>query len=180
MRPLSHIEIAHSIWKLIVQPGCTAVDATCGNGHDSYFLASLGAKVIGFDVQKSAIEETASCLKEFRDVTLYEMCHSKMHEVIPPKSVKLIAFNLGYLPGGDKQVTTMLTSTLKAIQTSLDLIMPGGLISITCYPGHSEGELEEQAILSFIATLKQEEWSISSYRTINRQKAPHLISVLRL
>ena len=32
---------AHDIWRRVVRPGDTCVDATCGNGYDSMFLASL-------------------------------------------------------------------------------------------------------------------------------------------
>ena len=34
-----------------------AIDATCGNGHDTQFLAELGfRRVTGFDIQKCAID----------------------------------------------------------------------------------------------------------------------------
>ncbi len=180
MRPLSHINIAHSIWKQVICPGDTAVDATAGNGLDSYALAAMGAKVIAFEIQNEALLHTKERLQDFSDVTLYEMCHSRMGEVISPKSVKLIAFNLGYLPGGDKTCTTLLTNTVAAIKASLDLVVQGGLISITCYPGHAEGAVEEAAILAFCQKLNPKEWCISSYKIINRDKCPHLISLIRL
>jgi len=33
--------IAHELWLQIVRPGDTVVDATCGNGHDTVFLATV-------------------------------------------------------------------------------------------------------------------------------------------
>lgn len=186
MQPFSHLDIAHMFWQKIVQPGDTVIDATAGNGHDSLFLAGLAlndpaGRLIAFDIQKSALENTKERLKDFPEaqIALYQMCHSRISEVASPKSVKLIAFNLGYLPGGDKSLTTRTSSTLIAITAALDLIAPGGLISITCYPGHAEGLVEEHAILPFCKALDPKVWSVSSHTFINRTKHPHLILLQR-
>ena len=56
---------------------------------------------------------------------------------------KLIVYNLGYLPGSDKLLTTKTSSTLLSVEKALSLIAPNGAISITCYPGHEEGKKEE-------------------------------------
>lgn len=48
-------------------------------------------------------------------------------------------FNLGYLPGGDKAFTTRAESTVKALQTALRWLAPGGFISILAYRGHEGG-----------------------------------------
>lgn len=61
-------EVAHLVWKLVVQKGDTVVDATCGNGNDTLALAKLViddlAKgcVYGMDVQEDAIKKTSSLL----------------------------------------------------------------------------------------------------------------------
>lgn len=186
MRPFSHLDIAHMFWQNIVNPGDTVLDATAGNGHDSFFLASIAlqdpkGKLIAFDIQKTALEHTKARLKEFpqEQIALYEMCHSRMNEVAASCSVKLIAFNLGYLPGGDKSVTTLVSSTLAAITAALNLAAPGGLISITCYPGHSEGLVEENAILPLCQSLDPKQWTISSHTFMNRTRHPHLILLQR-
>ena len=187
MRPLSHIHIAHMFWQYFVKPGDIVIDATAGNGHDSHFLASLAlndpeGRLIAFDVQKSAIENTKERLKDFPEsqIALYQQCHSNMLDVCAPNSVKLVAFNLGYLPGGDKSLTTHLATTLAAIQASLNLVVQGGLISITCYPGHDEGLVEEEAIVAFCQTLGPQQWSISSHKFLNRHRHPHLLLIQRL
>ncbi len=186
MRPFSHLDIAHAFWQMAVKPGDTVIDATAGNGHDSLFLANLAltapsGKLIVLDVQKAALENTKMRLKDFSNdqIFIYEMCHSRMQEVAAPMSAKLIAFNLGYLPGADKSFTTMCKTTLTAIQASLDIIQPLGLISITCYPGHSEGLFEEEAILTFLETLDPKQWSISSHKFLNCPKHPHLLLIGR-
>lgn len=52
---------------------------------------------------------------------------------------RLVAFNLGYLPGGDKTIITEPRTTLEALKVSKDILMPGGLISLVVYVGHPGG-----------------------------------------
>ncbi len=40
-RQFSPVGVSHTIWASIVKPGDIVVDATCGNGYDSEYLASL-------------------------------------------------------------------------------------------------------------------------------------------
>lgn len=52
---------------------------------------------------------------------------------------RLIAFNLGYLPGGDKGMITRSETTLLALEAAKRILMPGGLISLVVYVGHPGG-----------------------------------------
>lgn len=52
---------------------------------------------------------------------------------------RLVAFNLGYLPGGEKQVITRSETTLLALEAAKRILAPGGLISIVVYLGHPGG-----------------------------------------
>lgn len=47
-------------------------------------------------------------------------------------------YNLGWLPGGDKSITTKLEDTLESIEAAKRLVKHGGMISIMLYPGHAE------------------------------------------
>ena len=47
----------------------------------------------------------------------------------------------------------MTLTTLRSVENALQLLMRGGIASITCYPGHEEGEKEEMALLSWLKTL---------------------------
>ena len=68
-----NFESSIRIWKSVLQKGDSAIDATCGNGHDT--LAILGlvgddsgdGLVHAFDVQASALENTFSLLEESVD-----------------------------------------------------------------------------------------------------------------
>ncbi|KAA8527193.1 hypothetical protein F0562_008578 [Nyssa sinensis] len=63
-------EVAHSVWKNVVQKGDTLVDATCGNGYDTLAMVKMFAdksctgRVYAMDIQKAALENTLSLLDE--------------------------------------------------------------------------------------------------------------------
>lgn len=52
---------------------------------------------------------------------------------------RLVAFNLGYLPGGDKKIKTESETTLLALEAAKKILARGGLISILAYVGHFGG-----------------------------------------
>ncbi|MGR9100640.1 MAG: class I SAM-dependent methyltransferase, partial [Gammaproteobacteria bacterium] len=92
-----------------------AVDATVGNGHDLLFLAECvgqEGRVYGFDVQQSALDAARERLDKTGSgtrVTLFLCGHESMYDRIPAADrgrIAAVMFNLGYLPGGDKTVTT--------------------------------------------------------------------------
>jgi hypothetical protein len=177
---MNHLECAHILWKQVVQPGDTLVDATCGNGHDTFFLSKLQpARLYAIDIQSTALEATRKRL-ELSEVHLIQGCHSHFPKEIAPETVKLIVYNLGYLPGGNKSITTCSNTSLESIQKALSLILPGGLISITCYPGHEEGAKEEELLLKFAAELDKELWCVTHQRWINRRKAPSLLLLQKI
>ncbi|KAL6514037.1 hypothetical protein OROHE_019493 [Orobanche hederae] len=147
-------EVAHAVWKNVVRKGDLVIDATCGNGYDTLALLRLVAddkcrgRVFAMDLQKDALERTSSLLDrsvaadERKLVELYAMCHTKMEELVPNgDAVRLVAFNLGYLPGGDRKIKTESGTTLLALEAAKNILSPGGLISILSYVGHSGGSL---------------------------------------
>jgi Putative rRNA methylase len=54
--------------------------------------------------------------------------------------MRLVCFNLGYLPGSSKELVTKPDTTLAALDAALEVVMVGGLVSIAVYVGH-EGML---------------------------------------
>jgi len=173
----AHLDLAKEYWSRLVRQGDVVIDATCGNGHDTLFLAKLGAKVTGMDIQSDAIETTKKLLDSHghSSVELFLGCHSSFPDRITPGSVRLVVYNLGYLPGGDKQKTTQTETTLASVAAAMKLLMPGGAVSITCYPGHPEGSVEEDALLAFAAALLPQEWSCCHHRWLNRLNSPSLL-----
>ncbi len=188
MRRRPHLQAAHQAWKSIVRPGDTVIDATCGNGHDALILAQLAltpqsGTLFAMDIQSQALVSaqqrlraglTPECLSR---VKFIQSCHSKFPDEILPNSVKLVVYNLGYLPGGDKTITTKKDSSLASLKSALELLAPGGMICMTLYPGHSEGKEEEDLLLPYIASLDARLWLCQHQRWINRLNAPSLIFV---
>ena len=156
----------------VLRPGDLAVDATMGNGHDTERLAELvgpEGRVIAFDIQAQAVESTRARLEAaglLDRVTLVQDSHANMaaHVSQPPR---LIAFNLGFLPGGDKQVTTLLDSTLTAVRAAMALLQPGGMLLVCCYPGHAEGQRELDALRDFFAAVPPQAFNILEHRFLN-------------
>lgn len=184
----SHLDLAHRYWAQLIEPGDTVIDATCGNGFDTLKLCQLAltkdkGKVYAFDIQQNAIVSSMQFLsvhltEDLKNRLEFQLrSHATFPDSIKEKSVKLIVYNLGYLPGGDKTVTTHCATTLHSLDQAMHLIQPFGAISITCYPGHAEGAKEEEAILSFVSDLSPKEWSCCHHVWANRKLAPSLLLI---
>ncbi len=104
----SHLQQAHLTWNHWLQEGDWAIDATCGNGHDTL----------------------------------------KLRE-----------------------------TTLASLKSALSLVSPGGLVSLTLYPGHPEGAAERTFLLDYVATLDPGEFIVSHTSWENRNAAPSLLII---
>lgn len=181
----SHLDLAHSYWERLLQNGDWAIDATCGAGNDTLRLAGLQGigGVIGIDIQEEAIVRTGELLRShlsaeaLSKVYLFQQSHANFPEITKQVSVKLVVFNLGYLPKGNKQLTTMAQTTLQSAQKALELITLGGAVSITCYPGHPEGAVEQRALIEMLTNLSPFMWNVCFHSFPNRAAAPSLILI---
>ncbi|HSK67961.1 MAG TPA: class I SAM-dependent methyltransferase, partial [Candidatus Limnocylindria bacterium] len=146
--------VAQRAFEAVLRPGDTAVDATLGRGRDCLALCELVGPqgvVYGFDPHPDAVRQTEALLREhgmFSRARLFQMGHERMAEAAPP-GIRLAAFNLGWLPGSDKALTTRAETTMIALQSALALLAPGGMASVCVYPGHAEGARERDALLAF-------------------------------
>ncbi|MCG6154433.1 class I SAM-dependent methyltransferase [Rubinisphaera margarita] len=154
-------ELAHEAVRSVVRPGEAVVDATCGNGHDTLFLASLVGKdgdVHAFDIQKNAIEQTLDrvAASGCEQVVLHHRSHAELDTVLTEAGISVIAammFNLGYLPGGDHAVTTKPQATLAALRTGSKMLRTGGVMTVLAYVGHPGGMDEAAEVEQFLGTL---------------------------
>ena len=155
-----------------IRPGDTVVDATMGNGHDTCFLAELvgeTGRVIGFDLQLDAVESSRKLLESnglLARCDLHCLGHEHMAEVVRGP-VDAVMFNLGWLPGGDKQITTHWETTRQAVAAALTLLRPGGLLTVCAYPGHAAGDEERKKLLSFFAALRPQEYNTLHQKFLN-------------
>lgn len=155
----SHLKLAHQYWQTWLHPHDVVIDATCGNGKDTQILASLvpQGKVYSMDIQVSALENAKRLVTANHVVFLHQS-----HIAFPPvKNVKLVVYNLGYLPGGDKMVTTLMETTLISLEKALEVSQA---VSITCYPGHPEGGKEKKAVLEWSEKLDKSIWTVTHYQ----------------
>jgi len=175
----SHLDLAHDIWMQIIDHVSVVIDCTCGNGHDAAFIASHGPqRLYCLDIQDEAIMATRDKVSEFQcDVVIKKQCHSHFPEEIQQSTADLIVYNLGYLPGADKSKTTRVETTLKSLDQACRLLKPGGVISITCYPGHPEGTKEELAILEWGQALDPAAWCVTVHQFKNRKQSPSLVII---
>ena len=94
--------------------------------------------------------------------------------------VRCIVFNLGWLPGGDKTVTTHWATTRAAIEAALTLLQPMGVLTVCVYPGHAAGDEERRELPALLAALRPQEYNVLHQRFLNAgEAAPECLIVQR-
>jgi hypothetical protein len=89
-------------------------------------------------------------------------------------------FNLGYLPGGDKAITTRSESTLVALSAACRLLSPQGIITIVAYPGHEGGGHETEQVRHWCEKLDRGRFNVDLLDAKpNDLAAPKLFAVTR-
>ncbi|MDY2889781.1 MAG: class I SAM-dependent methyltransferase [Candidatus Caccosoma sp.] len=173
------IDFAHSLLKKRVSKDDYCVDMTIGNGNDTLFLASISKFVYGFDIQQVAINNTNKLLIEnnYSNYKLIMSSHENIKEFIE-KKIKAFIFNLGYLPTGDKNITTNAATTLKALREAFDLLKSKGIIVMVLYPGHSNGKIEADELIKFTKQLNQKEFDVVTYKFINQVNNPPFLLII--
>lgn len=190
MKCISLVNAAHNLIRQILRTGDIAIDATVGNGHDTLFLAEQvgpAGHVYGFDIQLAAIDSTR---KKFQQtqlsncLTLIHDSHAAMDEKIPVHlhgNIRVIMFNLGYLPGGDKNIITLADSTLTALTTASRILTVNGIITLLAYPGHQGGNIETDHVKNWCERLDKEQFEVSTiYSAEHKDSAPRLFIIRKL
>lgn len=182
-----HLAFAHKIFECNLSPGDFVVDATAGNGHDSLKLATCvlteaSGQLHFFDIQEISIQNTWKRLKRelpkalLPRITSYLACHS--HFPFQANSVQLIAYNLGYLPGGEKSLTTRLETTIQSLEQGWTKLKEGGVLVVTCYPGHEAGTRESAAVIQFVNTIQKAR--VNEHRFREESHAPFVLMIKKL
>ncbi len=179
---LSAVDFSHKLLKETVCTGDLVIDATVGNGSDTVLLATLvgpAGKVIGFDIQKQAIENTKQklLLAGLTDrVTLLHQGHETLAEVLDDHAeIGGAVFNLGYLPGTDKTVITQKDTTIQAVSALLPKLRIGSCIILVIYSGHPGGMEEKNALLDYVSGLNQALFKVLQYGFINQINHPPIL-----
>jgi len=179
-------ELAHALVQPALYDGAWVVDATVGNGHDTVWLAeAVGpeGRVFGFDIQAAALQRAGAAVHGMGRVCLVEAGHERMAELLPPEArgrIAAVMFNLGYLPGADKSLTTQTETTVLALSQAIEVVAVGGVVSVIVYPGHDGGAAEADAVRAWARGLPAA-YAASVHARINaRTVAPELILIERV
>jgi SAM-dependent methyltransferase len=177
------VALSHHFLRERVRPGDRVLDATCGNGHDTLLLARLVGKeglVWAFDVQNTALETTreqltaAGCLEQ---TELVPCSHERLAEFVT-SPLRAAVFNLGYLPGGDRKISTKAEHTVAALRLAAELLLPGGIITVCLYTGHAGGPDEAATVEEWSSSLPPRLFNAWRSRQLNRpDTAPYLLLI---
>ncbi len=165
-----------------IKKGGVAVDFTMGNGHDTLWLSKAmgeNGKVYAFDIQPQAIESSRRLLEAEnapKNYTLILDSHSNVLDYVSEK-ICIGMFNLGFLPGGDKSITTKRETTMIAIRAAIDLLDDDGALLIAVYPGHAEGTIEGELIEEELSKLNRKELCASKFKIVNSPTSPFFFVV---
>ena len=167
-----------------IKKGGVAVDFTMGNGHDTLWLSGAvgeNGKVYAFDIQPQALTSSRKLLEESGAAPNYTLIldsHSNVMDYVHEK-ICLGMFNLGFLPGGDKSITTKRDTTMIAIRAAIDLRDADGALLIAVYPGHEEGTIEGNLIEEELSKLNRKELCACKFKIINSPTSPFFFLIER-
>lgn len=172
--------------------GEPVIDATAGGGVDTLFLArhvGEAGRVFAFDVQEAALARTRARLEtavaggdRLAAAELVLAGHEEMTARVPTEyhgRIGAVMFNLGYLPGAGRELTTQQDTTLIALVAALLLLRSGGVLTIVVYPGHEGGEAEAAAVEAWAASLPSSIGQCVMYRFPQKTASPYLIAVVK-
>ena len=180
----------------VVQSGDLVVDLTVGTGQDTLALLQMvgeQGQVVGFDIQSQALlttrekivavgarvrlhQQNVQPLQHEAGVDLLQMNHVELSAIIPAP-VKGIIANLGYLPGGSRDIITRPETTVSALEQGCSLLVKGGRMAVVVYPGHLGGAEEGAAIGELFAGLQDPGFQVLRLSVSNRPAAPFVFLV---
>lgn len=179
---------AHQVVDLIInnflKKDSICVDATLGNGKDSlkiYKTLEGECRIYAFDIQEKAIDNSKKLFIEnnisLNKINFINDSHEFVDEYIK-EEIDFFIMNLGYLPGGNKDITT----NYKTVQIFLDKITSimkdksFGLIIF--YPGHEAGKEELIKISEYLSGLDQKKFNVIKIEQINQMNQPPQVVML--
>lgn len=179
MQRYNVVSVVHRLLETKLKEAKCIVDATCGNGNDTLFIAekSSKAEIWAFDIQAKACEKTRKLLEANNLVDKVNIIHDSHERILKYVTIPIdvCVFNLGYLPGDKNGTATTTNSTLSALTSVLAMLNLEGIVSIAAYPGHSEGKMETEAVHNYLQTLDKKVFTVSSWVMIN-----HAVSAPRV
>lgn len=178
------VSYVHEVLSQRLKKGDVVIDATIGNGWDTAFMSELVGEtgvVYGFDIQQIAIDVTHARLKGAKaDVRLLLQSHEHILSSISANhigQVSAITFNLGYLPGGDQQISTLASTTRIGLEQARSALSSSGVLTVVCYQ-HKEGEEEIAIIREYLSQWPQYRYTVVEIAFINQIHKPPVVFVV--
>lgn len=168
-------EFSHKLLLEVNNP-IIACDMTCGNGHDTLFLASIAKEVYAFDIQDLAINNTSKLIEsnKLSNVRVIKESHD-LYDIFISKPIDLAIYNLGYLPNSDKSIKTTPRIVLNSLKKLINQLNINGVIVIVIY---LHDDLESKAISDFASQLDSN-YDVMKYEVINKFNCPYIIKIRR-
>ena len=160
----------HKILRSKIPGGGFCIDATCGRGYDSLFMAEC----VGEKGRVAAIDSTCALLEKhnIHNVQVFLNNHQNIDIYAAENSADAIMFNLGYLPGGDHYIATSPEFTVPAIEKGLRILKPGAFMSICIYSGADSGFVEKNALIQYLRTIDKDKYIVCVHEFYNLPNNP--------
>lgn len=157
-----------------------AADMTVGAGNDSLYILenTKVERLYGFDIQKEAEIKAKKLIGEDLRFIFNLASHDQIENYVK-ENLDLAIYNLGYLPGGNKEITTKYQTTIKSLEKTLDLLNKDGIVILTIYPGHPAGKVESEELEKFLAKIDPKKYAVMKLSYQNRPKNPPYIIVIQ-
>ncbi len=172
------IEYSHMFLADYITDDSIGIDFTMGQGNDTLFLARRCKEVYAFDIQEEAYQQTIEKTNDLHHVHCILDSHENFDQYIQGYDVGI--FNLGYLPQGQKMITTMLSSTKAAVEKAVEHLNKKGILILVCYVGHPSGKEEADYLDDYIKTLDPHYLRTFSFRMENVETAPFILGIERI
>ena len=157
-----------------------AVDMTVGNGFDSKNILEIlqPEKLYCFDIQQEALDNSKILLEKYLNCELILENHKNFDKFVK-ENIDFAIYNLGYLPKGDKNITTNAEDVEESLKKLLGKLNSKGIIFITFYIGHSAGQIESLEVSKFIQKLNQKEYTILKFTFENQKNNPPYVVMIQ-
>lgn len=88
------------------------------------------------------------------------------------KTVDLICFNFGYLPGGNHEIATRAETSVQAVEAGLSLLKSGGMMCLCIYSGGDTGFEEKNRLMEYLKNLPAKTYTVIVNQYFNRVNQP--------
>lgn len=152
-------------------------DDTAGVRENDTVCGGTG-QVLAMDIQEDAVKNTRSLLTSCPDpqiadsVQVVRDSFVSMRSYTGGRAPDAVVFNLGYLPGGNKDITTTAETTLTGLSEALDILNTGGIVTVVLYSGHAEGAREKTAVLDWASGLEPRRFHVVYAGLPNQKNNP--------